>query len=166
MWNEKNWFLYNGFIHELNPSGDIKYISHFEETTIHLVRDLYSFYSRHKTPKQMDSSELKTKINTLDKGGINTTALEVEYHFKKKFTCRMFYILPNGDDILHYLCKVRKRLVGSHLGHCKRSVVGWLLFLSDGDVSCHRKKRNHRSSIKCLAAKLNLFFTLHGHFDS
>ena len=31
----------------------------------------------------MDSSELKEKINTLEKGGINTRNLEVEYHLKK-----------------------------------------------------------------------------------
>ena len=31
----------------------------------------------------MDSNELKEKITTLDKGGINTAALEVEYHLKK-----------------------------------------------------------------------------------
>ena len=152
MWNEKNWFLYNGFIHELNPSGDIKYISHFEETTIHLVRDLYSFYSRHKTPKQMDSSELKTKINTLDKGGINTTALEVEYHLKKSLPAACFIFCLMGMTFCITFVKSGKDW-WSHLGHCKRSVVGWLLFLSDGNVSCHRKKRNHRSSIKCLAAK-------------
>ena len=95
-WDEKNWFLHNGFIHELNPSGDIKYISQFQTTTIHLVRDLHSFYSRHKTPKQMDSSELKTKINTLDKGGINTTALEVEYHLKKSLPAACFIFCLMG----------------------------------------------------------------------
>ena len=89
-WDEKNWFLNNGFINELNPSGDIKYISKYNRTTIHIERDLGSFYTRHKTPKQMDSSELKEKINTLEKGGINTRNLEVEYHLKKSLPAACF----------------------------------------------------------------------------
>ncbi len=89
-WDEKNWYLSNGFIHELNPSGDIKFMSKFNSTTIHISRDLHSFYTRHKTPKQMDSNELKDKINTLDKGGINTNALEVEYHLKKSMAAACF----------------------------------------------------------------------------
>lgn len=96
MWDEKNWFLYEGFIHELNLAGDLKYMSQFETTTIHLVRDLHSFYSRHKTPKQMDSSELKVKIDALDKGGINTTALEVEYHLKKSLPAACFIFCLMG----------------------------------------------------------------------
>ena len=83
-WDKENWYLKNGFIHELN-SKDIKYVSHFDTTVIHIQRDLGSFYTKHKTPKQMDSNELKEKITTLDKGGINTAALEVEYHLKKVY---------------------------------------------------------------------------------
>ena len=95
-WDKTNWFLHDGFMHELNPSGDIQYISQFEKTTIHLVRDLHSFYSQHKTPKQMDSSELKTKITTLDKGGINTSSLKVEYHLKKSLPAACFIFCLMG----------------------------------------------------------------------
>ena len=89
-WDEKNWYLKNGFIHELNNSGDIKYVSQFDTTVIHIERDLGSFYTKHKTPRQMDSSELKEKITLLDKGGINTAALEVEYHLKKSLPAACF----------------------------------------------------------------------------
>ncbi len=95
-WDEKNWFLKNGFIHEVNTAGDIKYISHFDTTVIHIERDLGSFYTRHKTPRQMDSNELKEKINTLDKGGINTSALEVEYHLKKSLPAACFIFCLMG----------------------------------------------------------------------
>lgn len=89
-WDEENWYLKNGFIHELNKEGDIKYVSHFDTTIIHIQRDLGSFYTKHKTPRQMDSNELKEKITTLDKGGINTAALEVEYHLKKSLPAACF----------------------------------------------------------------------------
>jgi lipopolysaccharide export system permease protein len=95
-WDEKNWYLSNGFIHELNPKGDIKYMASFDTTTIHIVRDLYSFYTRHKTPKQMDSSELKIKINKLDRGGINTTSLKVEYYLKKSLPAACFIFCLMG----------------------------------------------------------------------
>ena len=80
----------------MNPSGDIKYISHFDKTTIHIVRDLHSFYTKRKTPKEMDSNELKEKINTLDSGGVNTAALEVEYHLKKSLPAACFIFCLMG----------------------------------------------------------------------
>ena len=52
LWDTNSWYLYNGYIHELNTSGDIKYISKFDQTSIHIVRDLHTFYTKHKTPKQ------------------------------------------------------------------------------------------------------------------
>ena len=93
MWDTNSWYLYNGFIHEMNPSGDIKYISKYETSTIEIARDLHSFYTKHKTPKQMDSNELKEKINTLDKGGINTNALSVEYHLKKAYPPHVLFFV-------------------------------------------------------------------------
>ena len=95
-WDENSWYLFDGFIHEMNPSGDVKYISKFKKTTIHIVRDLHSFYTKRKTPKEMDSSELKERIETLDKGGINTNALEVEYHLKKSLPAACFIFCLMG----------------------------------------------------------------------
>ncbi|MEK9727362.1 MAG: LptF/LptG family permease [Candidatus Margulisiibacteriota bacterium] len=95
-WDEKSWYLKDGFIHEINRAGDLKYISHFETTIIHIERDLGSFYTKHKTPRQMDSNELKEKITTLDRGGINTSALEVEYHLKKSLPAACFIFCLMG----------------------------------------------------------------------
>jgi lipopolysaccharide export system permease protein len=96
LWDESNWYLRQGFIHEINPSGDIEYISRFDTTTIHLVRDLSSFYNQNKTPSQMDSDELKTKIDNLDKGGINTHSLKIEYHLKASLPAACFIFCLMG----------------------------------------------------------------------
>jgi lipopolysaccharide export system permease protein len=95
-WDEQNWFLSDGFVHELNSEGDLKFMSHFDTTVIHIERNLGSFYTKHKTPRQMDSNELKTKITTLDRGGINTAALEVEYHLKKSLPAACFIFCLMG----------------------------------------------------------------------
>lgn len=94
-WDEEFWHLMDGTVYELNPSGNIKYISSFQDTTIHIVRDLHSFYTKRKTPKEMDSSELKEKIDAYEKGGINTNALRIEYHLKKSlpFACFIFSLM-------------------------------------------------------------------------
>ena len=89
-WDQTEWHLFDGVIHELNPEGDVKFVSFFDKTTIHIVRDLYSFYTKHKTPKEMDSSELKTKIEKMEEGGINTKSLRVEYHLKKSLPVACF----------------------------------------------------------------------------
>ncbi len=89
-WDNEHWYLFNGYINELNDDGDIKLISNFDQTIIYIARDLDTFYTKYKTPREMDSSELKTKINTLTKGGVNTRALEVEYHLKKSLPASCF----------------------------------------------------------------------------
>ena len=94
-WNKKTWTLNNGMIQELTPQGELDFSSKFDKTKIHVARDVQSFYTRKKTAKEMDSTELKEKINVLDKGGVNTNRLKVEYHMKQSVpaACFVFGIL-------------------------------------------------------------------------
>jgi lipopolysaccharide export system permease protein len=89
-WDQNEWHLFNGFIQEFNPSGDVKYVSQFDTTTIHVKRDLGAFYNNHKTPRQMDSSELKERIDVMDSSGVNTAALEIEYYLKQSLPMACF----------------------------------------------------------------------------
>lgn len=82
-WNKKTWTLLDGSIHKYDSDGIIKYHADFAEMKIHVNRDVHSFYTKQKTPKEMDSTELKKKIKTLDRGGIKTQSLKVELWMKK-----------------------------------------------------------------------------------
>lgn len=95
-WNDQFWHLKEGSFYELNSNGAIKYATSFEETTIHIVRDLHSFYTKRKTPKEMDSSELKERIASYTKGGVNTNALRIEYHIKKSLPVACFIFCLMG----------------------------------------------------------------------
>lgn len=94
-WDKKTWTLQEGMIQELTPEGDLDFSSRFYQTKIHVSRDVQSFYTKKKTAKEMDSTELKEKINVLDKGGVNTSRLKVEYHMKQSVpaACFVFGIL-------------------------------------------------------------------------
>lgn len=81
-WDTKTWVLYDGIIHKYDKDGIIKYQADFKKMDINVDRDVNSFYTKQKTAKEMDSSELKDRIKDLDKGGIKTDALKVELHMK------------------------------------------------------------------------------------
>ena len=81
-WDKNKWTLSGGTILELGEEGSIEFIDHFSELTIHTSQEVESFFTKQKTAKEMDSRELKEKINVLEKGGISTRALKVEYYMK------------------------------------------------------------------------------------
>lgn len=103
-WNKKTWTLMDGKIHEFDSNGDLTFATAFRQTQIHVERDIRSFYARTKTAREMDSAELKEKITVLDKGGVNTIALKVEYHMKKSLpmACLIFGIIGTAF-CLHFV---------------------------------------------------------------
>ena len=58
--------------------------------TINIQQDIFSFYKKQKSAKEMDSKTLKDKIHKLTKGGISTRSLEVEYHMKTSIPLACF----------------------------------------------------------------------------
>ena len=94
-WNEKTWTMHMGMIQEFNKDGQLDFVSKFDTTQIHVDRPVQSFYTTQKTAKEMDSTELKEKISALNKSGIGTRGLTVEYHLKKSipFACFVFGII-------------------------------------------------------------------------
>ena len=97
-WDQQSWTLVNGTIQEMNNEGVIDFTNSFSEMVLHIDEDLASHYSKRKTTKEMDSKELKEKILSLNKGGISTRALRVEYHMKKSIpaACFIFGLIGIG----------------------------------------------------------------------
>jgi len=81
-WNGKTWILENGTIQEFENDGTMKYSSRFAELRIHVENSVEGFYTENKTPRQMDSRELRNKITDLKQSGANTRELKVEYQLK------------------------------------------------------------------------------------
>ena len=74
-WNNSKWALSNGYIVEFNTDGLIEFSDHFDEMVLSIDQDFSTYYNRQKTAKEMDSKELKNRIKSLSKGGINTRSL-------------------------------------------------------------------------------------------
>ncbi|MCP4049203.1 MAG: YjgP/YjgQ family permease [bacterium] len=93
-WDEKSWLLMDGYVQVINSEGLVDFVDQFSEMKIHVDQEISNYY-RKKTAKEMDSRELKKKIDSLKKGGISTRALNVEYHMKKSIpaACFVFGIL-------------------------------------------------------------------------
>ncbi len=94
-WDQKTWTLTQGYIQDYDDNGMVSYTSHFEDMKINISRNLNSFYSDQKTPYEMDSRELKEQINTLQKGGVSTKNLAVEYYMKSSLpgACLIFGLI-------------------------------------------------------------------------
>ena len=91
-WNQLSWTLIDGFVQEIKHDGTVEFSDSFSRMTIHVDEDFLASFNRQKSSREMDSGELRKKINTLEKGGISTRALRVEYHLKKSLplACLVF----------------------------------------------------------------------------
>ena len=68
-------------------------MDHFDEMKINVDQNIRSYYRKHKKPKEMDSSELKEKIDLIEDKGGNTQTLEVELHLKTFLLCALYSLL-------------------------------------------------------------------------
>lgn len=94
-WNDKTWTLFEGQVFDIEKNGMLNFYNQFDKLKIHVDQNIHTFYKHQTSAKEMDSSSLKNRINTLKKGGINTRALQVEYHLKFSipFACFIFGII-------------------------------------------------------------------------
>ncbi|RAP33546.1 hypothetical protein DID75_01915 [Candidatus Marinamargulisbacteria bacterium SCGC AG-410-N11] len=94
-WNGHSWTLNNGYIQEINKDGILEFLDSFEELKIHVDQNIRTYLNRQKSAKEMDSQELKKRIDTLNKGGISTRTLKVEYYMKSSLpgACFIFGFL-------------------------------------------------------------------------
>lgn len=91
-WNGNQWTLYDGAVYDISSDGDIQFYDRFRELVINVDQAIQSFYKRHKSAKEMDSSELKERIQSLNDGGVSTRRLKVDYYmkFSVPFACFIF----------------------------------------------------------------------------
>ncbi len=78
---EGKWHLIDGVIHEFDTEGKLKYEASFQNADI-LVEENVMGFSDQKTTDEMNSSELKTLIAQMNKGGVSTSALQTDYFMK------------------------------------------------------------------------------------
>jgi len=97
-WDKRSWTLHDGVTQEFNEDGVIDFTSKFNQTKINVDREVQSFYTRKKTAKEMDSSELKEKISKLEEGGVSTRNLRIEYWMKSSLptACLIFGIIGSA----------------------------------------------------------------------
>lgn len=94
-WDQFSWTMLNGVIQDINENGIVEFTSQFDEMIIHVEEDFISNFAKRKSAKEMDSNELKEKIHTLNKGGVSTRSLRVEYHLKQSvpIACLVFGLI-------------------------------------------------------------------------
>lgn len=91
-WDGENWILRNGRTYSFDHQGVINFSQFFDRMVIYVNQRMGNFFSTYKSPKEMDSDELKDRIASLRQSGLNTQALEVEYYLKQSlpFACLIF----------------------------------------------------------------------------
>jgi lipopolysaccharide export system permease protein len=129
-WTEKIWTLYDGNIYDIDDDGRLSFFSHFKEAKLDVKQALSAFYEDHRSPKEMNSKELREKIAVLKSGGINIRSLEVELAMKKSIpvACLVFGMI----GISFCLCFVKsgKDWWGVIVAICLTVlVVGFYFFL-------------------------------------
>ncbi|MCX5726217.1 MAG: LptF/LptG family permease [Candidatus Saganbacteria bacterium] len=89
-----SWNIVNGVIHKYDDNGYLVYEAKFDKMHIAGTLDVISF-SEQKTPQEMSSFELKNMITMLDRGGVNTKSLLVDYYMKYSIplTCLIFALI-------------------------------------------------------------------------
>jgi len=129
-WNQQRWVLFDGMIYEFNKEGKAEFTSGFARLNLNLKRDVRSFYSNTKTPREMSSGELKKKIDVLAIGGRGTRALQVEYYMKKSIPAASFIFAIIGIAYCFLFVKSGKDWWGVVLAICLAVLsVGFWFFL-------------------------------------
>ncbi len=95
LWKKNQWSLLDGSIQDVDAEGNIQFMDKFSELTLHVNQEIQTFYEKQKTTSEMDIKELKSKISKLEKGGVSTRALRVEYYTKTSIplACFVFGIM-------------------------------------------------------------------------
>jgi lipopolysaccharide export system permease protein len=80
--DENKWVLHEGIIHKFNERYDLIAQIPFRQQIINLPPDLPLLINDNRRPHELSTSELRQKIEVLDKTGQSSYELQVAYHFK------------------------------------------------------------------------------------
>lgn len=94
-WGLNEWHLWNGNIYEFNDDAGLEFTNTFTHMKINILQNLGLLDMTNKSPTEMDSRELRDHITILEKSGISTQPLKVEYGLKHAVpvACLVFGIL-------------------------------------------------------------------------
>ncbi len=129
-WKDFKWTLYDGTIQEFSEDGHVKVVDQFGEMLINVNQNIRSYYRRQKKAKEMDSDELKEKIAQYQQSGLQTNALQVEYHLKKSVPAACFIFVLIGIAYCFSFVKTSKDWWGVIFSICTAVLtVGFYFFL-------------------------------------
>lgn len=88
------WTLDKGLVHKYDKDGFLNYEATFTNMKLNVSEDIMS-YSSQKSSQEMNSGELQNMIKVLDKGGVNTRAMQTELLMKFSIpaTCLVFALI-------------------------------------------------------------------------
>lgn len=95
-WDQKQWELYEGILHQLDVRGFVRQEMKFDKAVISLTTPLQNAWISSKTPEEMSTKELLREIKTWQQSGVRELRiLFMEYHTKLAipFACLIVALL-------------------------------------------------------------------------
>lgn len=77
-----NWELFNGFIHDLDQKGWVRYEVKFDKMMVNAGNDLTGFFGKQDSIEEMTRKELRDKMILYAKSGFPVATYAVEYYNK------------------------------------------------------------------------------------
>jgi lipopolysaccharide export system permease protein len=113
------WTLSDGVVHDLDAEGYVVYEAKFKEMSLRMDQKFESFFGEQKTPSEMSRRELKSYIDLFQAGGVNVSALIVDYQLKLALPFAAFIFVLTGAPIAASAVSPKTgRFTGIALGGC------------------------------------------------
>jgi len=96
IWDDKYLILKNGTMHHFNKDGLLNYEAAFGEMKLNIEREMEEVFGEQKTAQEMTIEELKKKITTFKKSGIDTKSWETDLQFKMSIPIASFICVLVG----------------------------------------------------------------------
>jgi len=113
VWEQNRWILEKGKIFRYAEGQELQYQNSFEKMTIRMGTDIKRYFALNKkSEREMDSRQLKLKIQDAKNSGINTQKLEVALHLKRAIPFSSLIFVLFGTAIIIVLVKGREDLWG------------------------------------------------------
>lgn len=113
------WTLSDGVVHDLDSEGYVVYEAKFKEMNLRMDQRFESFFGGQKTPSEMSRKELKSYIDLFQAGGVNVSALIVDYQLKLALPFAAFIFVLTGAPIAASKVSPKTgRFAGIALGGC------------------------------------------------
>ncbi|HXL03235.1 MAG TPA: LptF/LptG family permease [Bacillota bacterium] len=113
------WTLSDGVVHDLDAEGYVVYEAKFKEMSLRMDQESEPFFSGQKTPAEMSRRELKSYIDLFRTGGVDVSALIVDYQLKLALPFAAFIFVLTGAPIaIGTVSPKTGRSAGIALGGC------------------------------------------------